>query len=163
MAKKTPKKDTGDEEEAATTASGAKGKLLAGVAAVALVSGGYVFTSGGGSADAAPGEPVEEPVPVAGEVVALEPITLNLADGRFLKVGLALQLVEGAAPPQGDAIAGYAAPALDEAISYLGGRSYADLVAPGGRDAARTALSERVGARYDGEVLGIYFTELVMQ
>ena len=45
----------------------------------------------------------------------------------------------------------------------LGSLSYAELVAPGGRDAAKTALSERIGARYEGQVMGVYFTELVMQ
>lgn len=142
--------------------TGKKKKLLGGLAALALLGGGYVVTSGGGSADAAePAEEVAEPVP--GAVVTLDAITLNLADGRFLKVGIALQLVEGAPAPAEADVAGFAAPALDEAISTLGAMSYQDLVAPGGRDAAKAALSTQIAERYEGDVLGVYFTELVMQ
>lgn len=159
MAKKTP--PTSDDGE--TPTQGSKKKLLViGFAVVALLIGGYVTVSGGGDADAA--EAAEAPeAPAKGAVVTLEPITLNLSDGRFLKVGLALQLVEGVPAPAAGDVAGFAAPALDEAISLLGGLSYADLVAPGGRDAAKLALSERIGARYEGDVMGVYFTELVMQ
>jgi flagellar FliL protein len=161
MGKKKQASAAEGEEE---TKGGSKKRLLfIGAAVVALAAGGYVFTSGGGSADAAAGEPVEEPAPVPGDVVSLQPITLNLADGRFLKVALALQLVEGVAAPAAGDVDGFAAPALDEAISLLGSLSYADLVAPGGRDAAKASLSERIGARYEGDVMDVYFTELVMQ
>lgn len=157
MAKK--KKATSEEDDAG--AGKGKTKLLAGVAALALLGGGYVVTSGGGSADAA--EAVEAPEPVAGPVVPLDAMTLNLADGRFLKVKLALQLVEGASAPAAGDVAAFAAPALDEAISILGALSYAELVGPGGRDTAKVALSERIAARYEGEVMGVYFTDFVMQ
>jgi flagellar FliL protein len=90
-------------------------------------------------------------------------VTLNLADGRFLKVGLALQLVEGAEPVEEAHVAGFAAPALDDAISVLAARTYAELVAPGGRDAVKHELLERVAHRYEGEVMDLYFTEFVMQ
>jgi flagellar FliL protein len=160
MAKKKKASDT-DEEE--TEGGSKKRTLLIGAAVVALAAGGYLFTSGGGSADAAAGESAEAPALVPGAVVALEPITLNLADGRFLKVGIALQLVEGVAAPAPAEVEGFAAPALDEAISLLGSLSYPDLVAPGGRDAAKASLSERIGARYEGDVMDLYFTELVMQ
>lgn len=155
------KNNTTTPETKADEAGAGKGKVLAAAAVLALLGGGYVVTSGGGSADAS--EDAEDPEPVAGAVVPLEAITLNLADGRFLKLEMALQLVEGAAAPSAGDVAAFAAPALDEAISYLGGLSYADLVAPGGRDAAKAQLSERVAPRYEGDVMGVYFTELVMQ
>lgn len=163
MAKQTKQAAEAPEgDEVAEGGGKGKTKLLAGVAALALLGGGYVVTSGGGSSADAAG-PVEEPAPVAGAVVPLDAITLNLADGRFLKVEIALQLVAGAAPPAAGDVAGFAAPALDEAISLLGAMSYPELVAPGGRDAAKAALTERIAARYDGDVMGLYFTELVMQ
>lgn len=159
MAKKTPPAAAEDE---APAEGGRKKLVLVALVVVALAIGGYITVSGGGDADAA--ETATEPAaPVAGDVVTLEPITLNLSDGRFLKVGLALQLVEGVAAPAPADVAGFAAPALDDSISLLGGLSYADLVAPGGRDAAKQALSERIAARYEGDVMGVYFTELVMQ
>lgn len=155
---KADKTDAPPTEEQPPVKSKKKIAIIA-VAVVVFLAGGYVVTSGGAEADAA--DAPEEPV--AGDVVALDSITLNLADGRFLKVGIALQLVEGMAPPATAEVEGYAAPALDEAISLLGSLSYADLVAPGGRDAAKASLSERVAARYEDEVMGVYFTELVMQ
>lgn len=159
MAKAEQAKEQATGEEPAR--SGRK-KLVIGIAAVALLAGGYVLTSGGGSADAAATAEVPD-APVAGQVVPLDTITLNLADGRFLKVGLALQLVEGVAAPAAGDVAGFAAPALDEAISLLGTMSYDALVAPGGRDRAKAELSARIGERYEGDVIAVYFTELVMQ
>ena len=97
--------------------------------------------------------------PVAGEVLPLEPITMNLADGRLLKVGLALQLAEGAGtehPVSGSV-------ALDEAISFLGAHTMAQLTPPEARQKAKAELSERVAERYHSEVLEVYFTEFVMQ
>lgn len=161
MAKKTP--PTGGDGETPAAASRSKKKLfLVGAVVLAALVGGYVTVSAGGEAEA--GQAVEEPqAPVPGEVVTLEPITLNLSDGRFLKVGLALQLVEGTPVPGPAEVAGFAAPALDDSISLLGALSYGELVAPGGRDTAKQALSERISARYEGVVMGVYFTELVMQ
>lgn len=135
-------------------------KLLVVASVVVLLAAGYTFLAPK-SADAAAEDAAVAPTP--GEVVALDPITLNLADGRFLKVGIALQLVEGAVLPAEDAVAGYSAPAVDVAISFLGSRTYDELVAPGGRDVAKTELSARIAAAYPDEVMGVYFTELVMQ
>lgn len=159
MAKKTP---PAVEEDETSTPKSKKKSVLIGFVLVAALVGGYVTVSGGGEADAAQ-EVAEPTAPVEGAVVNLEPITLNLADGRFLKVGLALQLVEGVAAPAPADVPGFAAPALDDSISLLGALSYADLVAPGGRDAAKQALTERIAARYEGDVMAVYFTELVMQ
>lgn len=160
MAKATQRQDTSDQEQ--PPPSKGRAKLYVAVAAAVLIGGGYVVTSGGGSADAAAApEAPSEPAP--GAVVSLDTITLNLSDGRFLKVGLALQLVEGVTAPAPADTEGFAAPALDEAISLLGAMSYDELVAPGGRDAAKTKLSERIGQRYEGDVMDVYFTELVMQ
>lgn len=108
-----------------------------------------------------PGPGAKEPeakAVVAGEVLALEPITMNLADGRLLKLGLALQLV---AEPAEEEVSG--SMALDEAISLLGEHTYDQLSASAARDAAKGELSQRVADRYHGDVLEVYFTEFVMQ
>lgn len=162
MAKKKKGAEAPGGEDDAPEAKGRSKLVPAVVVVLVLAAGGYFLTSGSGG-DAAAGETVEEPAPVPGEVVALDPVTLNLADGRFLKVGIALQLVEGAAAVDAAGVAGFAAPALDEAISVLGERTYGELVAPGGRDAVKQVLSERVAARYEGAVISVYFTEFVMQ
>lgn len=127
--------------------------LLVAVVLTGLAAGWWLLLGPGSGGDDAPGEPV------AGEVLPLEPITMNLADGRLLKVGLALQLVEGAGeehPVSGSV-------ALDEAITYLGGHSVAQLTPPEARQKAKAELSKRVAERYHHEVLEVYFTEFVMQ
>ncbi|MEP6854064.1 MAG: flagellar basal body-associated FliL family protein, partial [Pedococcus sp.] len=90
------------------------------------------------------------------------PLTLNLADGRFLKVGLSLQTsAESAGGHGGEPLNG--AKARDAAIGIFGQRTYAQLLAPKGREAARKALDTEVKHRYEGEVLKVYLTEFVMQ
>ena len=86
---------------AADGAGKKKGKsnlLPAIVVAAGLLGGGY-FMSGGGGAKAAKaaaeGATTTTTAEKHGEVVKLDSITLNLADGRFVKLGLALELKEG--------------------------------------------------------------------
>ena len=152
---KTVKKAPAEGEETATAAGGKKKLALLAVPVVALVAGWFFFLGpGAGSGEAVAKEP--EP----GEVLELEPITMNLADGRLLKIGLALQFVvpdgEAHGEPSGSQ-------ALDEAISFLGAHTYDQLVAPAGREAAKAELSKRVSDRYHHEVMAVYFTEFVMQ
>lgn len=103
--------------------------------------------------------PVEPLAPIPGAVVALEPLTLNLADGRLLRLGLALQMEKTSEKDKDFS----GAMALDEAITLLGTRTYAELSAPGGRDKAKADLSALVVARYEHGVLGVMFTEFLMQ
>src|SRR3546814_2490696 len=78
---------------------------------------------------------------VAGPVVVLDAVTLNLSDGRLLQVGLALELSAEAGSGGGeeevdesDPTKGYAK-ALDAAIGVFGHQTMAALSEPGGRDA----------------------------
>ncbi|GAA4712019.1 hypothetical protein GCM10025782_05160 [Pedococcus ginsenosidimutans] len=128
--------------------------VVVAVLVLALAGGGFVLMRGSGGASAA------EPVP--GPVVDLEPLTLNLADGRFLKVGLSLQLTADAASSHGkEGVNG--AKARDAAIQIFGQRTYSQLLTPKGRETARKALDTEVRRRYDGEVMKVYLTEFVMQ
>ena len=167
--------DAGDGSAAAPKKG--KGNLIpAVVVAVGLLGGGYFMSSGGGAkaaatpaaagaAGAAGVTTTTAPEIPKGEIVKLDSITLNLADGRFVKLGLALQLSEKAKVGEGGAAAytSKAARALDLAISTFGAHSYADLAAPGGREATKEALSKKIVTAYGGDVEGIYFTEFVMQ
>ena len=141
------------------------------VVAVALLAAAFLLKGGdsGGSTpstsapaaeqqteDAAAGSDAGDPA----EVVALDAITLNLADGRFLKLGLALQL---APKTEVKDAASFGARALDQTIDLLGAYTYKDLSAPGARAKAKEKLSKAVAGVYDGAVLGVYFTEFVMQ
>lgn len=132
-------------------------------ALLAVAAAGWFFLKPAPAASAT--EKVEP-----GPVVQLDAITLNLSDGHYLKLGLALQLTkkageeaaaaagEGPAAPLVDG-----APALDAAISVLGDRSYAQLLAPGGRAKAKAAVDAVIKKRYEGKVMQVYLTQFVMQ
>lgn len=101
--------------------------------------------------------PAKPPKPVAGPVVKLDPITINLAGGHFLKLGLSLQ----ASASAGEDVSG--AKALDAAIDLFSGRTVDDLAKRDGRDKAKQALVKEVGELYEQKVYDVYFTDFVMQ
>ena len=140
--------------------------VIVGVVLLLLAGGGL----GAKSLLASPGAPAPDPSTVPGDVLSLDSITLNLADGRYLKLTLALQLSQAATPAAGSVDAAAAAgpavdgaKALDAAIDILGSRTYAQLLVPAGRTAAQKALSAEVRKRYPGKVLQVYFKEFLMQ
>ena len=137
------------------TGKGGKKKLLIIGLVVLLVAAGaaYFFLFAGGEAEA------EEPV--AGEVLALEPVAVNLAGGGYLKVGVALQLVASDAGGHGASHGPSGAKATDLIISTFSQAQPADVT--GARDALKEALEEKIVEAYHGEVMGIYYTEYVTQ
>ena len=134
------------------------------VLAVGLAAAGYFFSSskGGGTASAASANAAATTTTTApeGDIVKLDSTTLNLADGRFLKIGIGLQLKKGIKPEE---YTTKSAKALDLALTLFGSRTYAQLADPKGRTDAKDALSEQVVKAYDGEVIRVYITEFVMQ
>ena len=146
--------------ETAAAKGGTKKLVMIVVPVLLAVVAAWYFVLGPGSG----GSAAEEKPKKAehGEVVALDPITMNLADGRLLKVGLALQLP--LEPPDGGGHGEFSGSvALDEAIAFLGEHTYDQLAAPAARQAAKKELSHRVNERYHHGVLEVYFTEFVMQ
>ena len=145
------KEKTKAEETDEAPAKGRKKKLILIVAVVLLAAAGaaYFFLFSGEA---------EAEEPVAGEVLTLEPVAVNLAGGGYLKIGLALQLVEGgghgAAPPNG-------AKATDLVFSTFSQAQPADVT--GARDALKEALQEKIIEAYHGDVMAIYYTEYVTQ
>ncbi|GGD21327.1 flagellar basal body-associated FliL family protein [Nocardioides daphniae] len=101
-------------------------------------------------------KPEPEGPPVAGEVVVLDSIQVNLAAGHYLRLGLALQLVEGAHEVNGSK-------ALDAAITVFSGLEIADVARGEQREKLRTTLLAKLDDAYHGEVLEVYFTEFVTQ
>lgn len=95
--------------------------------------------------------------PEKGAVMVVEPISINLADGHYLKIGFGLQLTkkvkEDPDPSQ----------ALSIAIDQLSGQSMDKLSAPVERRKAIEKLTAAVEKAYEGEVMGLYPTTLVMQ
>ncbi len=161
MSTKTKDKAAKGKDEAADgeETKGGKKKLVV-ILAVLLVAAGaaaYFFLFAGGEAEAAE--------PVAGEVVALEPVTVNLAGGGYLKVGISLQTTEDAAAGGhgGGGVDG--SKALDILISTYSQAQPADVT--GAREALKEALEQEIVEAYTEHevemVMGIYFTEYVTQ
>ena len=96
------------------------------------------------------------PAPKPGNVVKLDPIQLNLASSHYLRLGLALQLVQGVKEADGSK-------ALDATIDEFSGQQMADVNDPTKREAYKKKLEKVLDERYDGEVMGVYFTEFVTQ
>ncbi|GGO77947.1 flagellar basal body-associated FliL family protein [Nocardioides deserti] len=100
--------------------------------------------------------PSGEAEPEPGEVLVMDPVQVNLADGHYLSIGIALQLVEGAAHADGSK-------ALDTTIELFSGREPDELVKVKTRHALKEQLVEELDHRYHGEVLDVYFTQFVTQ
>jgi flagellar FliL protein len=158
MAEKTKDKDKKSEApEDGEGGGGRKKLLLVGLVVLLALAGAAYFLlfAGGGEAEA------EEPV--AGEVLTLEPVAVNLAGGGYLKIGIALQLTEEAAGGHGGGLDG--SEALDLLISTYSQAQPADVT--GAREALKEALEAKIIEAYteDGHemVMDVYLTEYVTQ
>ena len=138
-----------------TTGGGGRKKLLLLVLVILLAGAGaaYFFLFASGEAVA------EEPV--AGDVLVLEPIAVNLAGGGYLKIGVTLQFTEegsaaghGGGGPDGSK-------ATDLIISTFSQAAPGDVT--GAREALKAALEEKIIEAYHGDVMDIYYNEYVTQ
>ena len=153
------KKKTDDAQAPEGEAKGGRKKLLV-IVAVALVAIGagawFLLFSGDDGSE-----------PVAGEVLPLESIAVNLAGGGYLKVGNALQLTEDAAGGGHGGAAVDGSQALDLVISTFSQAQPTDVTTA--RDALKESLRHQIVEAYtDHEagtqmVMDIYFTEYVTQ
>lgn len=143
MAKKTPAE--GEEKP------GGKKKLIIIMLVAVLLSGGGVYFMM--SKKNAPPKPV-----LPGEIIQLEPLHVNLADGRFLKITMALQATADAHEKPNGAVA------LDEAVAYLSLRPIADMSTSATRAHLKENLVKKIEKRYEHhEVMDVYITEFVTQ
>ena len=146
------KEKTADTDEA--TAKGGKKKLLLILLVVLLAAAGaaYFFLFTGGEAEA------EEPV--AGTVLKVDPIAVNLAGGGYLKIGVTLEFTEeGSASGHGSGPDG--SKATDLIISTFSQAQPEDVT--GAREALKEALEAKVIEAYHGDVMNIYYNEYVTQ
>jgi len=129
-------------------------RLLTLTLAAVLLAGaggaGYAMLTGGFGGD----EPAE---PQPGAVITMDAITVNLADGHYLKMRLALQATKDADSDLNGA------KALDLAIAKYTDMPIGELSSAAGRAKAKAELLEQIKKAYDGQVMDIYFTEFVMQ
>lgn len=97
-----------------------------------------------------------EDQPAKGEVITLESVQVNLAEGHYLKVGVALQMSEDAEETEG-------AEAVDAIIDTFSGARMEDVLKPGGREDARKVLIQKIAEVYDGDVIDVFYTDYVAQ
>jgi flagellar basal body-associated protein FliL len=97
----------------------------------------------------------------------LESMSVNLADGHYLRVTVSLGLCPGVVAPSTDGkeVAGAinVAPAKDIIVSTLSGNSMESLSDPEGREDLKELLIQRLAAEYPEEIHEVYFLEFVMQ
>lgn len=135
------------EPEAPAAKKSRKALLMVVVVVLATAAAAWWFMIRPAGADEAP-----EP----GEVLQLEPIQVNLEGGHYLKIGIALQAVEGAEHVEGSK-------ALDATIELFSGATMADLADTKKRGHLKEVLVEELDHRYHGEVMEVYFTDFVTQ
>ncbi len=165
------------DEPAAAGSSGPKKMIMTVVLAVVLVGVGYVLggkMSGGSGAAAeasADGHVTEQSegdheddhaAAHPAQVIDLDPINVNLAEGHYLRVAISLGI---STEPDGHGGETHfpTAAASDVVLHTFSGRLMADLSTVDGREAARLELAEGLTHHYGDEVVSVYFTEFVMQ
>lgn len=127
--------------------SGKKRLLMVLVLVIAVIGAGYWSLL----------RETPEKAPVPGEVMALEPIQVNLAAGHYLKVGVALQLTDAVADePDGSK-------ALDRLIALFSGRPLSQLNRAERRGELKKELQKELVEEYEGDVMAVYFTNFVTQ
>ena len=94
--------------------------------------------------------------PVPGDVVKLDAIQINLAGDHYLRIAIGLQLVKGVKEAD-------TSKAADATIGVFSGLPMAEVNDPKHRELLRKELVKELKERYEGEVMGVYFTELVTQ
>lgn len=144
------------EEGKGKKGKGGKKKLLI-IALVVLLAGGAAYWFLLKPAPPADGAVVEEPAPEPGAVVVVEPISLNLADGHYLRIGIGLQLTADVHEEPDTARA------LDLVVALFSQRPVAEVSTTEGRDALKAELLRQLEEAYEGEVMGVYFTDYVTQ
>ena len=158
---KKGKKDKKDKKD-----KGGKSNMVPAVLLmVGMLGAGYMLGPGRGATPKASAEAPKTPKLVPGDVATIEPININLAGGHFLRVGVALQLVEGIDIKV--YTAGKTAIANDILISDLGGATLDQVASKDGLAKIKADLKDRIVKAYKGpdgdEVMDIYFTNFVMQ
>lgn len=135
---------------------GGKKKIILMIVPILLIGGGaaaFFLLRGGGE------EKKHEPVP--GLVIPVEPITVNLAGGHFLKIGFALQQDLNA--PGGHGAEPDASKATDIVIATLSNMPIDELTSAEDRAQVKEELVEKIAEAYHHEIYDLYFTEFVMQ
>ena len=134
---------------------GKKKKLVIVLVLVLVLVAGAKFMLGGKKA---PTGVAAAPKP--GPVVAIDAVTVNLAGGHYLRIGVAVQFtskVSATAPPDG-------AMATDQTITFFTGQDPSPLETGAGLADAKKGLEAKIATAYpDDPIYDILFTSFVVQ
>lgn len=103
--------------------------------------------------------PTKPGPPQAGDVVSIDPNTLNLSGGHYLKIAISIQLVKGKA----SATDFYTSKAAELTIDEFSDRSVTSLSTNAERKKLSAQLTKKIQAAYPGEVYDVYVTQFVTQ
>ena len=168
-----PDKKSPDAKASAEPEEGGPKKLIMTIGiCVVLLAVGYVL--GGKMAGGAPAEAgaaaeaggeAEEPELHVGELVALDALNVNLAEGRYLRLALTLGLNEEIelVDSHGKPIEFPTAAAVDLLLSTFSGLEMEELTTPEGREHVREKLMHSYEEEFGEDIVAVYFTEFVMQ
>lgn len=125
-------------------------KFLISLAAVVLLIGGgaYMFL-----------KPTPPYVPSGGDIVALDPTTVNLTDGHYLKVTYAIELLKDKA----SATDFHTSEAAELVIDQFANRSMGALSSNAARNKLSADLFAKLKKAYPDEIFKIHLTQFVMQ
>ena len=200
--KEVPDDDEATGEESEESEGGKKGKKAKGgksmvlpavILAVGMLGAGFMLKGGGGGSEAKEEEPAHETTTTLApdtprSHLTFEPMTVNVSGGKYLRVGLALSLMQGAAYGEGHG-AEHPAPTIpvpaagghggggedhmapivkeltpevsDMVLRTLGGSPSDFLTTPEGREEARSKLSAQLSEHMHADVK-VYFTSFVV-
>jgi flagellar basal body-associated protein FliL len=164
MAKKKTDNTEGDKKK--------KNPLVIGGLCLALAGVGYMMggRKAGAQEGTAPSTTIEQlegcaegtdAAHVEHHAVELPSMSINLTDGHYLKVTVALALCPDVILLEGEEFV--SAPAKDIIVATMSGNSMTVLQEPEGREQAKHLLTELISEAYPDEVHEIYFVEFVMQ
>ena len=97
--------------------------------------------------------------PVGGDIVTLDPNTLNLTDGHYLKVAVAIQLVKG----QAAATTFETSEAQQLVLDEFSNRSITSLQSNATRQKLTDELTASLKKAYTGEIYKVFLTQFVTQ
>jgi flagellar FliL protein len=145
----TPTRTEARSAAKATPKKKSRKKLVIAVIAVLAIGGGaYKFAM-----------PKKVGPPTGGDIVTLDPNTVNLASGHYLKITIAIQLVKGKASV-GDFKPSEAAELV---IDEFSDRSAASLLNNTTRKQLTAELESKIKAAYPGEVYDVFTPQFVTQ
>lgn len=115
-----------------------------------------------------PSGPTKPPTPQAGKIIQMDATTLNLADGHYLKLQVALELTkDGTNPSKAKDVQTEETFETNEAseivINEFSNRPVTDMDSAAKRDAIKADLLAKLQEQYNGAVHDLYFITFVTQ